>query len=106
MTIESLQKIFTLEAKLLAAEQAEQERADLWLNDEEEKILRQHDKELAALEEKKEASKTQAAKEAKQKASAMVKKAKAQADKLDKLADAALAGRLTKALKFITGQLP
>jgi hypothetical protein len=106
MTLQSLQKIISLENELYAAEQVEQEKASAWLQEQQEEILRQHGMELAALEEKKAEVRARAADEANQKADEMVHGARDRAGFLDRLEDSVLRQHLEKTLKFIVGKAP
>lgn len=104
MTIQSLQKIIRLERELYAAEQAEQEKASLWLKEQEAEILRQHEKQLAALDEKISEVKTQATEDATAKASSLIREAQARAECIDGVEDSGLRRLVEKNLHSIVGQ--
>ena len=106
MTIQSLQKIISLEEELFAAEQAEREKAALWLKAESVEILRLHNEELLALEEKQEKHKKKFVVKANQEASARLRAASASALDVDGLTDELLAPYVVKILKIITGDVP
>lgn len=104
MTIQSLQKIIRLERELYAAEQAEQEKASRWLKEQEAEILRQHEKQLAALEEKISEVKTRATEDATTKASSLIREAQARAESIDGVEDSGLRRLVEKSLRYIVGQ--
>lgn len=104
MTIQSLQKIIRLERELYAAEQAEQEKAFLWLKEQETEILRQHEKRLAALEEKISEAKAQATEDATAKASSLIREAQARAECMDGVEESGLRRLVEKSLRYIVGQ--
>ena len=106
MTIQSLQKIIILEEELFAAEQAEREKAALWLKAQYAGILRQHDDEFSALEEKQEKLKKQFVVKANQEASAKLQAASANALHVGGLDDEVLIPYVVKILKMITGNVP
>jgi len=104
MTIQSLQKIIRFERELYAAEQVEQEKASLWLKEQEAEILRQHEKQMAALEEKISKVKSQATDDATAKASSLIGEAQARAECLDGVEDSGLRRLVEKSLHYIVGQ--
>ena len=106
MTIQSLQKIISLEEELFAAEQAERDKAALWLKAECAEILRQHSEELLALEEKQEKHKKQFVAKVNQEATARLRAASANALHVDGLDDEVLAPYVVKILKIINGDVP
>jgi len=106
VTIQSLHKIISLEEELFAAEQAERERATLWLKAQCAEILRQHDDELSAIEEKQEKFKKQSVIKANQEASARLQAASANALHVGGLDDEVLIPYVVKILKIITGDVP
>lgn len=106
MTIQSLQKIISLEQELYAAEQAEQEKASAWLAEQQAEILRHYESNLASLEGKISAVKKQAAADATTKAAALIREAKARSDDMDGLEDSVLRVLLQKTLAYIVGQTP
>lgn len=104
MTIQSLQKIIRLERELYAAEQDEEEKASSWLKEQQGEILLQHEKQLAALEEKISAAKTRATEDARAKASSVIRETQTRAACIDGLEDSALRRLLEKSLQYIVGQ--
>jgi len=106
VTIQSLQKIISLEEELFAAEQAERDKAALWLKAECAEILRQHNEKLLALEEKQEKLKKQFAAKANQEASARLQAVSAKALHVGGLDDEVLTPYVVKILKIITEDVP
>jgi len=106
VTLQSLQKIISLEDELYQAEQAEQDKAVTWLQEQEAEILRHCEAQLKTLDEKKEEARARAAEQAREKATALLQKAQLLADSLDRLDDAELLSHLNTIRAFITGQTP
>ncbi len=101
MTIQSLQKIISLEEELFAAEQAEREETELWLKDQCAEILRYHDDELSSIKEKQEKETKRFIVKANKEASARLQVASDRALYVDRLDDAVLTQYLVKILKII-----
>lgn len=106
MTIQSLQKIILLEEELLSAEKVEQEKAELWLKEKQDAILKKHQEELTALDIQVGENRTRAAEDAKQKATDRVRKAEKKAEWLLNIHDDDLQKYLVENLKFIIGKAP
>lgn len=99
MSIESLQKIIHLEEELLTAELAEQEKAEIWLKEQQDLIAKKHDEELSALEARIQEFNARAAEEARLKADKIVSESKQNAKKIQDIDDAMLRNHLVNNLQ-------
>ena len=107
MSMSSLQKIVAVENELHAAEQAEKNKADLWLKDQEKRIFGEQKLRLTELETKKEEIANKAQKGAERRAAVIVEAAERHAEQLAVLSDDFLCRSLQKHLvSIITGNPP
>lgn len=107
MTMLSVQKIVAVENELHAAEQAEQEKADLWLKAQEEKFLAEQQKRLAEVEAESRKVQKEALEAAGQEAVTLVKSAEHRVSQLAGVSDDILCSVLHKHLvAIVSGEVP
>ena len=104
MTLASLHKIIQLEKDLLSNEKAEQEKAELWITEQQEAILNEHSEKLSLLEKKIEEKKRRAAQEARHRADKIINVAEKKALRLKSLDNFKLKRLLQKYYTSIIGK--
>lgn len=105
MSLESLHKIIRLEEELLATEQGEQEKADIWVQKQLDSIIKKHADEISFLNNQIEEDKKSAAEEASRRAKDIILAAEEKAVQLKCIDDDALRQILLKNLNIIVGKM-